>query len=126
MKVSSVSSGPEPRLQRVDLQEPALRPQPAEVSRFQPNVSAERKPESVSQLERSVADVEDMVDELNEVFHYVNERLQFSVHEGTNRVMVKVVDRDTDEVIREVPPEKFLDLVAKLQELVGIFVDKKA
>ena len=50
---------------------------------------------------------------------------KYSVHEKTKEVMVKVVDPDTGDVIREIPPEKILDLVAKLQELAGVFVDEK-
>ena len=40
--------------------------------------------------------------------------------------MVKVVDPNTDKVIREIPPEKILDMVAKMWEVVGLFVDEKA
>ncbi|MDW7674422.1 MAG: flagellar protein FlaG [Bacillota bacterium] len=47
------------------------------------------------------------------------------MHEGTNRTMVKIVDRSDGKVIREIPPEKMLDLVAKMWEVVGIFVDEK-
>jgi flagellar protein FlaG len=50
---------------------------------------------------------------------------EFSVHEQTKRISVKVLDRDTHEVIREIPPEKVLDMVAKLWELAGIIVDEK-
>lgn len=39
--------------------------------------------------------------------------------------MVKVVNTETDEVIREIPPEKILDMVAKMWELAGIMVDEK-
>lgn len=74
----------------------------------------------------TVTGVQEAVEEINKVLHYMNERLEFSVHEATNRVMVKVFDRETDEVLREIPPEQILDLVAKLQELVGLLVDKKA
>ncbi|TLS50648.1 flagellar protein FlaG [Paenibacillus antri] len=51
--------------------------------------------------------------------------LQFSVHEQTKRISVKVTDRATGEVIREIPPEKTLDFVAKLWEMAGILVDEK-
>ncbi|WP_270166217.1 flagellar protein FlaG [Paenibacillus sp. SYP-B4298] len=51
--------------------------------------------------------------------------LEFSVHETTKMIAVKVKDVDTGEVIREIPPEKTLDLVAKLWEVSGIFVDEK-
>ena len=70
--------------------------------------------------------VQEAVDEINEALHYMNERLEFSVHEATNRIMVRVLDRETEEVLREIPPEQILHLVAKLWELVGLLVDKRA
>ncbi|MBB3114246.1 flagellar protein FlaG [Paenibacillus phyllosphaerae] len=51
--------------------------------------------------------------------------LEFSVHEKTKLIAVKVLDKDTGEVIREVPPEKTLDFVAKLWEMAGLLVDEK-
>ena len=51
--------------------------------------------------------------------------LQFSVHETTGRTVVKVVDKETDKLIREIPPEEFLNLAAKLDEMIGIIFDKK-
>ncbi len=49
----------------------------------------------------------------------------FGIHEGTNRVTIKIVDKDTREVIKELPPEKTLDMIAKVWELAGIMVDEK-
>lgn len=49
----------------------------------------------------------------------------FGIHEGTNRVTIKIVDKDTKEVIKELPPEKTLDMIAKAWELAGILVDEK-
>lgn len=49
----------------------------------------------------------------------------FGVHEGTNRVTIKIVDRDTKEVIKELPPEKTLDMIAKVWEMAGILVDER-
>ena len=48
---------------------------------------------------------------------------EFSYHEETKRVSIKVVDQDTKEVIREIPPEESLDRVQKLRELAGVLVD---
>lgn len=50
---------------------------------------------------------------------------QFGIHEGTNRIMIKIVDKETKEVIKEVPSEKMLDMVAKVWEYAGLFVDEK-
>lgn len=51
--------------------------------------------------------------------------LEISVHEKTHDIMVKVMNKDTGELIREIPPEKTLDLVAKMMEIAGILVDEK-
>jgi flagellar protein FlaG len=50
---------------------------------------------------------------------------EFSIHEATKEIMVKVMDKDIGEVIRELPPEKVLDMVAKLWEMAGIIVDER-
>lgn len=50
---------------------------------------------------------------------------QFSVHEATKQIMIKVIDTKTKEVIKEIPSEKILDMVADMCELAGVFVDEK-
>ena len=50
---------------------------------------------------------------------------KFGIHEKTNRIIIKLVDRDTQEVIKEIPPEKTLDLLAKRMELAGVLVDER-
>ena len=50
---------------------------------------------------------------------------KFGVHEKTNRIIIRLVDRDTQEVIKEFPPEKTLDLLAKRMELAGVLVDER-
>jgi flagellar protein FlaG len=52
-------------------------------------------------------------------------KFEFSIHEKTKEIMVKVIDADTNEVIREIPPEKILDMVAKMWEMAGIIVDER-
>ena len=49
----------------------------------------------------------------------------FGIHDETNRVMIKIVDKDTKEVIKEFPPEETLDMIAKVWELAGIMVDER-
>ena len=52
-------------------------------------------------------------------------QLSFKYHEDTNRISITVTDSDTDEVIREIPPEKALDMLAKAWEMAGLLVDEK-
>ncbi|MBE7898977.1 flagellar protein FlaG [Paenibacillus polymyxa] len=51
--------------------------------------------------------------------------LEISVHEKTHAIMIKVLNKETGDLIREVPPEKILDLAARMMEITGIIVDKK-
>lgn len=52
-------------------------------------------------------------------------RLEFKIHDETKRVMVRIVDRVSDELISEIPPEKFLDLIAGLWKQAGLIVDER-
>jgi flagellar protein FlaG len=54
-----------------------------------------------------------------------NSEAVFGIHEATNRVTIKIIDKDTKEVLKELPPEKTLDMIAKAWELAGILVDEK-
>ncbi len=51
--------------------------------------------------------------------------LEISMHQETHSIMIKVKNKDTGELIREAPPEKVLDALAKLMEITGLIVDKK-
>jgi flagellar protein FlaG len=51
--------------------------------------------------------------------------LEFSVHKETHRISVKVLDKETGELIREIPPEKNLDFLATLWRKAGILIDEK-
>lgn len=54
-----------------------------------------------------------------------NSEVKFGIHERTNRVTIKIVDKNTDEVIKEIPPEKTLDMIAKCMEIAGVLVDER-
>ncbi len=52
-------------------------------------------------------------------------RCEFSYHEETNRISIKVYDKETEEVIREIPSEEALELIQKMYEMAGMLVDEK-
>lgn len=64
------------------------------------------------------------IERANNTLMGINTNFKFSIHEETKAIMVKVINSDTQEVIREIPPEKILDLVAKMWEMAGMFVDR--
>lgn len=67
--------------------------------------------------------LDDAADTLNDMVRIFKRQIDFSVHDDTKRLAIKVVDTETHEVIREIPPEELLDLVAKMKETLSLFVD---
>jgi uncharacterized FlaG/YvyC family protein len=72
----------------------------------------------------SEAQLKAQVDGANEALKQANEHLSFQVHEGTNMMVVRLVDAKTDKVLKEFPSEHFLDVVADLEKVAGLQVDE--
>ncbi|MGI6084067.1 MAG: flagellar protein FlaG [Acetivibrionales bacterium] len=83
------------------------------------------KEEKYTSEELSNAFVEKAINKANYTFEIQNRSLRFKIHERLNEVMVKVIDSETEEVIREIPPEKLLDMFANMLELAGLLVDER-
>ena len=67
-----------------------------------------------------------MMQELNELMSKINCNLQFQYHKEVNMMSVRMLDKRTHEVIKEVPPEEMLEQMAKAREWLGAFLDKNA
>ena len=65
------------------------------------------------------------INEVNSKIRPTRTECKYSYHEETHRISIKVFDQDTGDVIREIPPEKALDMVARAWELAGFLVDEK-
>ena len=86
-------------------------------SNNQPGNDAEKK--SSANAEKIKKAVEEMNKKMG------NSVAKFGIHESTNRVTIKIVDKETDEVIKELPTEETLDMIARIWEMAGILVDEK-
>ncbi|MDT8858775.1 flagellar protein FlaG [Alkalihalobacillus sp. MEB130] len=73
----------------------------------------------------NIKDVKNEIDNFNKYFEISNTQLQFSLHEGLNEYYVAIVDGNTNEVIKEIPPKKLLDMRAAVKETIGLFIDRK-
>ena len=78
-----------------------------------------------AQVQQQSEQLKKAIAEMNKKINNSNEEAVFGVHEDTNRIMIKIMDKDTKEVIKEFPPEKTLDMIAKIWEMAGILVDEK-
>ena len=75
----------------------------------EPSASAEAVKKAVEEMNKKMA----------------NSVAQFGIHEETNHITIKIVDKETKKVIKELPPEKTLDMIAKVWEMAGLLVDEK-
>lgn len=69
--------------------------------------------------------VKKAVDQLNDFAKPHETSLRFKFHEALEEYYVEVVDPATDQVIKEIPPKKMLDMYAAMTEFIGILEDKK-
>lgn len=77
----------------------------------------------IDQQQASTETLHKAIEDLNKKMINNSEAI-FGIHEGTNRITIKIVDKDTKKVIKELPPEKTLDMIAKVWEMAGIMVDE--
>jgi flagellar protein FlaG len=88
------------------------------------NGDAEQQSQAQSQVrEQSQEQIKKAIEKLNKSMPH-SEAI-FGIHEATNRVLIKIVDKETKEVIKELPPEKTLDMISKVWELAGMLIDEK-
>ncbi|MGN0154390.1 MAG: flagellar protein FlaG [Lachnospiraceae bacterium] len=69
--------------------------------------------------------VKSALSDINKRIRPTHTQCEFKYHEETHRISITVRDSDTNKVIKEIPPEKTLDMIAKSLELAGILVDEK-
>ncbi|WP_308531166.1 flagellar protein FlaG [uncultured Paenibacillus sp.] len=85
-----------------------------DASNHQPSFSQEQQ-QAIEQLEKAIRAVQGP-----------EKTFKISIHQETHTIMVKVFDKDTGDLIREIPQEKLLDVAANMMELNGLIIDKKA
>ena len=73
--------------------------------------------------EAQAAQIKRAVEEINKKAK--NSEAVWGVHDDTNRVTIKIVDKQTKEVIKEFPPDKTLDMIARVWEMAGLMVDER-
>jgi len=91
----------------------------------EPRAAPERQPRQQQDPEMSRAEIEAQAKALERTFLAFNRRIKLSVNDEINQVIIKVVDGETDKVIKEIPPEEIQHLIARIKETIGLLVDEK-
>lgn len=110
--------------------QPVIKRNSEKLAENQAKTQAKEKPEVVVNEKKAVDETEVIkaIEAANKSVKVYDRRLEYSIHEGTHQIMIKVIDTSGDDevVIREIPSEKILDMVAKMWEVAGLLVDEKA
>ena len=92
-------------------------------------VAQKKITEDVSQQldnsEETKKKVQEAVGKMNEMLEVTNNTSKFMYHDGLERYYVTVVDRETEEVVKEIPPKKLLDAFYEMKKMLGMIVDEK-
>lgn len=98
-------------------------PPPMEAAETQKTRQQEKEIKNEHRQQISQEALDDLKNDF-ETMHNVG--LQFSLHKETNRTIVRVINKETQELIREIPSEEMLNIMAKMDEMMGILFDKNA
>jgi flagellar protein FlaG len=85
--------------------------------------SVQQTVEQLKQLSRE--EVEQAADDISSFVQNIQRNLNFSVHDDTGKPVIKVTDRETDEVIRQIPTEEVLQLQKFITDASGILFKAK-
>ena len=96
----------------IRLPEPAVANKNNAKSQETSEATASDRAESVSRRELDMA-----VEQANDTGQLLKRKLNFTVDEATEKVVVKVIDEESGEVVRQVPPNEMLRIAAHLKQL---------
>jgi flagellar protein FlaG len=83
-----------------------------------------QQPQRTQRAEPEI-EIKELTNELRSVGLIFNRRLEFEINRELDQVVVKVIDRETDKVIKELPPEEIQRLHVRIQEAIGLLVDQE-
>ena len=112
-----------PSVEYTDVSLAADTPKVDKTTRVVENTSEKSDFQQKKEKEPSNETLHKAIEKINK--QMTNSEAIYGFHDKTNRVTIKIIDKETKEVIKELPPEKTLDLIAKAWELAGILVDEK-
>jgi len=122
MTISSTVSGTSfaPQSELPKLQQVRSANQKASVDKFVASLPGNGK-----ELNTAQPDIHHMAADIEQVSHTFNKKLQFVVDHQSNEVIVKVIDKNTDKVIKVLPPEELQRLHRKLKETIGLLFNER-
>ena len=104
--------------------DPAVKPDVIQSQRAKEELRADRAVQQKEAL--SAQETEQITVDLNEYMNHLQTNLRFSMYEKLDhQVVVEIKNRETDELIKQIPSEELLEIRVKMEELTGLLLDEK-
>lgn len=88
-------------------------------------VHIEHKASSVeSGTEATAEQIQGVLDTLNKAASSVDKRVSFSYNDKVDRIIMKMVDPDTDETVQQIPSQDMIKLLERINDMTGTFIDE--
>ena len=97
-------------------------PDQINIERDKQTASQEAEKDIASSTQKSV---DDAIEALQDFTKHFETHLNFSKDESTGHTIVRIVNSETDEVIRQIPSEEILRIASKMQDVIGVLFDKE-
>ncbi len=118
--ISNTQTAQQLHSQSVELSKQQLNAQKAEKIQQQNESQVKQKEKISAEL------IEKVVEELKKKLSMLNTQLQIQIDKDTDITVVKVIDKDTKKVIRQIPPEYILKIAKYIDEIAGLLLNEKA
>ena len=132
MRIESTSNGSSYEQQAQPTKQQGTESKSVEIKKTKPDITTQTKIENrnaqvAAEVRQQQNDHEVIraIEKANKHIRTYDRRLEFSIHDATKQIMVKVINTADDSIIREIPSERVLDMVGHMWEMAGILVDEK-
>lgn len=99
---------------------------PAKAAATLPEDAGQQAGSAVLEVQPKEKDLKEITEQLNNLMTSMNNHIKFELHTDSATLMVQVEDRQTHKIIKEVPSHEFLDMVVRIKDCIGAFLDEKA
>ena len=125
MEIQATNGLPAPQPQRTAVtpgSNTAAKPAAPAATDSKPTGKATSKEDAQSELK----EVKQAVSDINKAMQFMSRQLEFSVDTDSERTIVKVIDQQTREVIRQMPTKEALDIGKALEKAQGLLIKQTA
>jgi len=90
---------------------------------FGSKTTDEKRNVSFGEKKLSVDEIESIINELNRFIQIFNTKITFEIDKETKKTVLKIINAQSNEIIRQIPPEELLEISRKISELLGLIIN---